>query len=181
MSQELQQFVTKDMTIADVVSKYPQAGMVMTAHGLHCVGCGVSPIETIEGGCKGHGWSDEQIDGMIGKINQAIGSSEEQPLVTITDKAASKLKEIAASEKKADYAVRIQVMPAGCSGNAYSLDFEKERKTADIVEEFNGIKVFVDPDSVNLLRGAVIDYIETPEESGFKIDNPAAKGGGCGC
>jgi len=179
MNQELKQFVTKDMTIADVVNKYPQAGMVMTAHGLHCVGCGVSPIETIEGGCKGHGWSDEQIDSMISKINEAIVATGDQPLVVITDKAAAKLKEIAASEQKSDQGVRIQVMPAGCSGNAYSMDFDKEQ-SGDIIEEVNGIKVFVDKDSVNLLKGSVVDYVETPEESGFKIENPTAKKG-CGC
>ena len=179
MSQELKQVVTKDMTIADVVRKYPQAGMVMTAHGLHCVGCGVSPIETVEAGCKGHGWTDEQIDAMLAKVNEAIGASGEQPLVTITDKAAAKLKEIAASENKSDHGVRIQVMPAGCSGNAYSMDFDKEQ-SGDTIEEVNGIKVFVDTDSINLLRGSVVDYIETPEESGFKIENLAAKKG-CGC
>ncbi len=178
--QELKQFVTKDMTIADVVNKYPQAGIVMTAHGLHCVGCGVSPIETVEAGCKGHGWTDEQIDAMLEKVNEAIQGSEELPLATITDKAAAKLKEIAASENKAGYGVRISVMPAGCSGNAYSMDFEKEKSADDVFEEINGITVFVAPDSVGLLRGAVIDYVETPEESGFKIDNPQAKGG-CGC
>lgn len=61
--------ITKEMSIGDVVKKYPQTVPVFFQHGLHCIGCHVSPFESVEDGCKAHG-----IDAvaLIKALNSAI-------------------------------------------------------------------------------------------------------------
>jgi len=62
--------ITRGMTFADVLSISPRAGEIMFQYGLHCIGCHLSPYETVEEGSKTHGLSDKQIDEMIEKINK---------------------------------------------------------------------------------------------------------------
>ena len=79
MEQETNQIkhdiVTKDMTIGDVVAKYPASIEVLQSAGVHCVGCHVSYHETLEQGFKGHGMTDEEVDSVIAGINSAINES----------------------------------------------------------------------------------------------------------
>src|SRR3989344_3619948 len=67
--QELKQLITKDMTIGDVVKKYPSCIEVLQEAGVHCVGCHVSYFETLEQGFKGHGMTDEHVNLVIENIN----------------------------------------------------------------------------------------------------------------
>ena len=88
--------VTKDMTIGDVIRKYPAAIEPLQDAGVHCVGCHVSYYETLEQGFKGHGMSDEEVDAVITSINKAIaeyGDMAEKDLI-VTKKAAAKLLQI---------------------------------------------------------------------------------------
>ena len=64
-TKETKQKVTRDMTIGEVVKKYPSTVEILQSHGVQCVGCHVSYEETIEGGFKGHGMSDEQIEEVL--------------------------------------------------------------------------------------------------------------------
>jgi hybrid cluster-associated redox disulfide protein len=64
--------VTRNTIIADVLEKFPDAGMIFFEKGLHCVGCAASSFETIEQGCKVHGFSDEEIDKLIDELNEVI-------------------------------------------------------------------------------------------------------------
>ena len=70
--EQVQQHITKDMTIGDVVSKYPSVIEPLQAAGVHCVGCGVSYMETLEEGFKGHGMSDEEINSLLEQLNNSI-------------------------------------------------------------------------------------------------------------
>jgi iron-sulfur cluster assembly accessory protein len=60
------------------------------------------------------------------------------------------------------------------------MNFEKQPEKTDVVLEDKGVRIFVDPDSLNMLRDAEIDYVDSLNESGFKINNPNAKQS-CGC
>lgn len=102
-------------------------------------------------------------------------------IVTITEKAATKVKEFLAVERKdpAMYGFRIGVMGGGCSGFQYALGLE-QAEPLDHVSEQHGVKVIVDSMSQQYLRGAVVDYAESMMQSGFQIQNPNARGG-CGC
>lgn len=64
--------IKKDMALGELVSKYPQAARVMLEHGLHCIGCHMAAMETIEEGAKSHGMSAEEIDKMIKEMNKII-------------------------------------------------------------------------------------------------------------
>lgn len=66
------QKVRKDMNLAEVVFRYPEAAEVLMDYDLHCVGCGGSSFDTIEVGAKLHGMSDEEIDEMLQRINEAV-------------------------------------------------------------------------------------------------------------
>lgn len=61
--------INKTMTIGDVAEKYPQAVEIMGKYGLHCIGCHVSPFESIEQGCLAHGLNSKDIDKMVDEMN----------------------------------------------------------------------------------------------------------------
>lgn len=61
--------ITKDMTIEQVVSEYPETMMVFMRHGLHCVGCHVSAYESIEEGAMAHGIN---VDALVADLNKVV-------------------------------------------------------------------------------------------------------------
>ncbi|MBI4454251.1 DUF1858 domain-containing protein [Candidatus Woesearchaeota archaeon] len=65
--------VNKNMTFADVLTKYPESWEVMQNCGLHCIGCHGAAFETIEQGSLMHGMSEKDVDKMVGEINEKIG------------------------------------------------------------------------------------------------------------
>ena len=100
--------------------------------------------------------------------------------ITLTKKAADKVKELSKEEKKEGSGLKLYVFPGGCSGFQYGLDFEEKPEENDIVLEQHGVKIFVDKDSVDMLKGVKIDFVDSLQGSGFKIDNPNV-GNSCGC
>ena len=62
--------ITRKTIIAEAVEKNPKAAEIMFKYGLHCIGCHVSPYETIEQGAMAHGISDKDIDKMVGEMNE---------------------------------------------------------------------------------------------------------------
>ena len=70
--------VKKEMTLGEVVSKYPAAAEVMMQKGLHCIGCSVANWETIEQGAMSHGLSKEEIEKMVYEINNKINKNAEK-------------------------------------------------------------------------------------------------------
>lgn len=79
-----------------------------------------------------------------------------------------------------DYALRVFIAGGGCSGFQYGMALEANIRPSDLVAEFDGIRVVVDEVSIDYLRGASVDYIESVMGSGFKIENPNAIST-CGC
>lgn len=102
--------------------------------------------------------------------------------INVTSTAVSEVKKflIAEGMKSDSSGLRVRVLPGGCSGYQYALDVEDEPSANDKILESNGLKVFVDPFSLQLLEGIEIDYVSTVMGSGFTFKNPNATGG-CGC
>ncbi len=102
-------------------------------------------------------------------------------MVTITDRGAEKVREfLAAQEADASMAgLRVGVRGGGCSGFQYQLAFDEQRDD-DAVFETHGLKLLVDNDSLPFVRGSVIDYEETLQGAGFKVENPNVVAA-CGC
>ncbi len=93
-------------------------------------------------------------------------------LITITPKAVTKAKEFMTSENKKDAGLRVYVAGGGCAGLSYGMALEDKASDEDIVIEEGGLKLFLDPMSVQYLKGSNIDYVENLMGSGFKIENP---------
>lgn len=102
-------------------------------------------------------------------------------MITLTDTAAVKVKELLAAEGAEDLALRVAVRPGGCSGFSYEMFFDGDIADDDEQATYGeGVKVLVDPASAQLLAGATLDYKEGLQESGFSIVNPNATRS-CGC
>ena len=104
----------------------------------------------------------------------------EEMIVTLTEKAAAKVKQLLEKENKKEYGFRVGIIMGGCSGYTYEMSFEKEHTKKDIVIEDKGVKIFVNPESVVFLRGSTVDYNSGLTGAGFKINNPNVKRT-CGC
>lgn len=100
--------------------------------------------------------------------------------LVLTDAAAAKVKGLIDAEGVEGLALRVAVKPGGCAGFSYDLFFDQHAVDGDLVDNFGGVTVRVDPQSASYLGGAVIDYVDSITDSGFKIENPNASGG-CGC
>ncbi|MBI3940651.1 MAG: iron-sulfur cluster insertion protein ErpA [Acidobacteria bacterium] len=101
-------------------------------------------------------------------------------MLSLTPTAVSKVKEILAQQAEGYEGLRVQVVGGGCSGFQYSMAFEHQSNGGDSVLDLDGLKIFVDPQSLTYLDGTEIDYVETLQGSGFKFNNPNAKSS-CGC
>ena len=100
-------------------------------------------------------------------------------MITITDKAATKVQEIATAEDLAGQGLRLRVVGGGCAGFSYDLYFDNPTEV-DQQFEVSGVKVVVDEMSLMYLVGTSIDYIEGLQGAGFKFNNPNVKST-CGC
>ena len=101
-------------------------------------------------------------------------------MVTVTETAAKKVESLRLEESKPEWGLRLRVVGGGCSGFSYELGWEDAEQEGDQVIESAGVKVFVDPASVQYVGGAQIDYVDSLYGSGFSINNPNSKGS-CGC
>jgi len=100
--------------------------------------------------------------------------------ISVTESAASKIKDLLAEENKAESGLRVFVQGGGCSGFQYGLMIEENGGVGDQTYESNGIKLYVDPVSLSYLKGAEVDFVDTITGGGFTIKNPNATST-CGC
>ena len=101
-------------------------------------------------------------------------------MISLTEKAAEKVREILSSEDKVDHALRVGVKGGGCSGFSYTLDVDKKFTESDQVFEEKGIKIVIDAKSFIYLSGTQVDYFENLSGAGFSFSNPNATRT-CGC
>lgn len=98
-----------------------------------------------------------------------------EPLLNVTDVARAKVLELMRAEGGSDVALRFGVSGRGPGGFQYRLGFVNGGELApedQVVDAGDGLRVFVDPPSAELVKGTTIDFVEGPEGAGFRIDNP---------
>ena len=102
-------------------------------------------------------------------------------MITLSDKGAEKVHEYLASQPQeaAVAGLRVGVRGGGCSGFQYQLAFDEQRG-GDVVFESHGIKLLIDAESLPFVRGAEVDYEESLQGAGFKVNNPNVVAA-CGC
>lgn len=100
--------------------------------------------------------------------------------VTLTDSAVAKVTDLIAQEGDDGLVLRMAVRPGGCSGYSYEMFFDSDVADDDIVRSFGSVRVAVDPESAELIKGATLDYSDGLQEAGFHVTNPNASRT-CGC
>jgi iron-sulfur cluster assembly accessory protein len=104
-----------------------------------------------------------------------------ESVITVTPTAVAEVRRYMEENGAGDDAgLRVGVLPGGCSGFQYGLNIEDAPNDDDMVLEVNGLRLFLDPFSLQYLSGVEIDYVTTFQGSGFTFNNPNASGG-CGC
>ena len=101
-------------------------------------------------------------------------------MIALSDNAATKVKELITAEGNDELALRVAVRPGGCSGFSYEMFFDSDFATDDVLADYGGVRVVVDPSSAQLLTGATLDYKDGLQQAGFSINNPNAQRT-CGC
>ncbi len=167
-------FVTKDWTVGDIVAAYPQSTEVMAEWGLHCFGCAVNQLESLEEGCLGHGFTGEDVGAMVADINASIAKTPPKPqTLTITKAAALVIAKIAKSEGREGQGLSVQANRDG----QFFLEFRKDPEIGEKVfsnEDVPHIRIFASVLTLQRIGGSTIDE----RDGAFKLDLP---GQGCGC
>ena len=101
-------------------------------------------------------------------------------MITLTESAATKVKDLITQEGDDSLMLRVAVRPGGCSGFSYEMFFDSELEKEDITAEYGPVRIVVDPSSAQLLSGATLDYKDGLQGAGFAINNPNAERT-CGC
>ena len=99
--------------------------------------------------------------------------------ISLTENAAKRVAWIAERQSKPAI-LRLAVDGGGCAGFTYKFELAEAALTDDAVAETDGVKLVVDPVSLDLLRGAAVDFVEDLGGAAFKVLNPNAQSG-CGC
>jgi len=100
--------------------------------------------------------------------------------ISLTERAASHIKEFLAAQAQEAVGLRIGIRPSGCSGQAYVVETAERVGERDQVFESNGVRVIVDENSLSYLDGTELDYVREGLNEGFKFNNPNVKDT-CGC
>tara|TARA_B100000965_G_C19198118_1_gene586126 strand:+ start:308 stop:640 length:333 start_codon:yes stop_codon:yes gene_type:complete len=101
-------------------------------------------------------------------------------IITLSDKAASRIKEIISQDSNKSLGVRVGVKSGGCAGMSYIMEYAKEINPNDEVIEDKGVKVFIDPSAIMYLLGTEMDYKKEDFSSTFVFKNPNETER-CGC
>jgi len=99
--------------------------------------------------------------------------------LTLTEAAAKRVAWIADKQSKPAI-LRLSVEGGGCSGFQYKFDLSDGAEGDDAISETGGVKLVVDPVSLDLVGGSVVDFVESLGGAAFRVENPNAAAG-CGC
>lgn len=100
-------------------------------------------------------------------------------MVTLTDQAAEKVKELLAAEGSAYSGLRVAIRGGGCSGFQYALAFDSKHDDDQVFEQ-KDVKILVDPESLEFVDGSEVDFVDGLQGTGFSVSNPNVVAS-CGC
>jgi len=164
--------ITPEMTIGQIIEKYPQTTEVLLGYGLQCVGCAVNPYETLEQGALGHGMSQESLESLLQEANMVV--TKEAPYemnsagITLAPNAVDTLEAMMESDNKQGHGLKVDAKQEG-EGLNYFLDIVEQAEEDDLTLEWGGIKIFINQSSLDLMKPSVIDFVTMPGGEGFKV------------
>jgi len=109
-----------------------------------------------------------------------MGARPKINVISLTDAAASRVKDIMANAQTPLYGLRVGVKNGGCAGMSYTMEMAESAAPGDEVVEDKGVRVLVDPKAVLFLLGTQMDFQTTKMSSGFVFNNPNQTSA-CGC
>jgi iron-sulfur cluster assembly accessory protein len=115
------------------------------------------------------------------KYKPLEGNHEEVGVVTISGIAAKKAKEILTAEGKPSWGLRIYSAGGGCCGPSYGMDIDEKPADGDEIVEKDGLKVFIDQNTLKNLDGMQVDFLDDGERQGFVLTGgkPSSCDSGC--
>lgn len=170
--------ISRTMIVHEIITLYPAAVDVMAAYGIHCFSCALGGIETLEEGCKIHGFEDEVIDQMIDDMNEAVAQAPAKPaFIEVTEEAAKGIAAIAKENDCEGQGLEVVVDENG----GFCMEFREEKQEQDLsfsCKTVPEIEVFVSLQTLQRIGGATIDM----RDGRFKLDLDDEKEhcGGCG-
>ncbi len=165
------------MTVSEIISLYPQVKDILAEYGLHCFGCAFNALETLEEGCKGHGFDDSDIENLVTDVNDAIAAlPPREQILTLTEAAAKAIGDIAKTENRLGQG--LAVISEGNGG--FCMEF-RETKLADERTFSNAavpeVCIYASEMTLSHIGGSTIDF----RDGRFKLDLEAAATSGCAC
>ncbi|MEM3372636.1 MAG: iron-sulfur cluster assembly accessory protein [Candidatus Anstonellales archaeon] len=172
-------YITKEMTMGEIVNRYPEVVPKLMDYGIHCIGCHVSPYETLEQGLAVHGFDEETTKKIFKEINKIVEKNYEKKRklkvkiekgIELSESAANKIKEVLNDRKDENLFIRIRVYLGPTY--TYWMGLDNNKTEFDIEIESKGIKLVIDKQDYQYLDGTKIDFINQNNVQGFKFDNP---------
>ena len=178
--------IEKTMCVGDILTILPDAGPLIAQYGLHCFQCSANTVETLEEGCRSHGFMDEEIDDLVTDLNELLTSRPTRPqTLTLTEPAAHALQDLLTAEGKATWGLLVGLD----EGGGFCMEFLEaplREHTVFSNATVPTVRLFATTLTLAGIGGATIDF----REGRFKLDLPedtmkkgcaCESGGGCGC
>ncbi|XP_054168996.1 iron-sulfur cluster assembly 2 homolog, mitochondrial-like [Oppia nitens] len=125
-----------------------------------------------------NGSNEVTVNGSQQHHNKLVTDADNRPMITISDSCVERLKKVM---DKSDDILRVEVFSGGCSGLQYKFDITDKVNEDDHIIERNGVKVVVDGESIQFLKGSTIDYTDELIKSSFRVINNPQSEQGCSC
>ena len=160
--------ITGQEAITEILIQLPEAEDILRAYGLHCVGCSIGAYESLFDGCRGHGFSDDEIKKVIDDLNLCL-SDKKKGNVILTTRAAKKITHFQKEQNKEGFGVLVKAKKTQGQWQ-YSLDFRKQRPKLYSKIHSQGINLFLSKETQEHLLNHKIDYLVTDTGEGFKFE-----------
>ena len=170
--------IHKQMPVADILALCPESQGTLAEYGLHCVGCAGSAYETLEEGCLGHGFEQDEIDELVDDLNTMIDELPIRPeMLVVTLPAAQAIKNVMKEEKRVNEGLAVIVDGHGGFCMEFRPEPERDEKVFSHTAE-SSVRVFASTLTLKRIGGSTIDF----RDGRFKLDLAGdVKMGGCGC
>lgn len=165
------------MRVSEILALLPEAGPTVARYGLSCFSCEARDHETLEEGCRTHGFSEEDIDDLVSDLNELLVSRPPRPeTLSVSKEAALRLREVLEAEGKAGWVLLVGVDEAG----KFCLEFAEKTDGGHRIfrhDDVSGVRLAADASTLARIGGATVDF----REGRFKLDLPEDAAAGCGC
>ncbi len=171
--------IRRGMPVSDIVTLCPEAESLLAEYGLHCFRCDQNALETLEEGCRSHGFEDEEIDELVNGVNRLLAEKPGRPRsLTVTADAARAISGVAEDEGRTGQGLAVIVDGQGGFCMEFRADPGSDEETF-CNTEVPEVRIFASHLTLSRIGGSTIDF----RDGRFKLDLPQEDkaGAACGC